>query len=152
MNRRNFVTASVLLVAAGCTSGQPASADETAIKQLISDYYTTYFRALDKVKYGSLLADDYLLLEDGVVISAADDIAAIPAADSGYERSDAFDFRLITVKADSAYAVYFLRSDITDKKEGRRHREWLESAVLRRRAGAWQVALLHSTRIGKPAA
>ncbi len=33
---------------------------------------------------------------------------------------------------------------------GGRHREWLESAILKRSDGAWRMALLHSTRITTP--
>ena len=53
---------------------------------------------------------------------------------------------------DTAYVVYFLKSDVTDEK-GARHRKWLESAILRRSGpGApWRMALLHSTRIAPPA-
>lgn len=36
-------------------------------------------------------------------------------------------------------------------REGARQREWLESAILRRSEGVWQLALLHSTRISTPA-
>jgi ketosteroid isomerase-like protein len=52
---------------------------------------------------------------------------------SSYQRTDAFDFRLVKVHGDVAYAVYFLTSDIKDEK-GARHREWLESMILRRSA------------------
>jgi len=154
MNRRHFVTASALLLGAGCAAGQPpAAVDAAAIKQVIADYYETFFRTRDKAKYRSLLTDDYLLLEDGEVQDSATDIASMPASNSEYQRSDAFEFRVVNVRDDTAYTVYFLRSDVTDKKDGPRHMEWLESAVLRRRTGrAWQVALLHSTRIVKPTA
>jgi ketosteroid isomerase-like protein len=152
MNRRDFLTASAMLLAAGGAMAGPPATHAEAIKQVISDYYQTFFRTLDKQKYRSLLTHDYLLLENGEIFDAEADIATMPAPDSGYTRSDAFDFRVIRVDGDTAYAVYFLRSDLTDRKEGPSHREWLESAILRREAGAWQIALLHSTKIAKPVA
>jgi hypothetical protein len=153
MDRRHFVTASALLIGAGCATGQPpATADAVAIKQVMADYYETFFRTRDQAKYRALLTDDYLLLENGEVLDTAGDIASMPTPDSEYQRSDVFDFRLVTVHDDTACAVYFLRSDMTDKKDGPRHMEWLESAMLRRKGSAWQVALLHSTRIVKPTA
>lgn len=54
------------------------------------------------------------------------------------------------VQGNIAYLVYFLKSEITDKKDGTRNREWLESAILRRSVKGWRMALLHSTRIIKP--
>jgi ketosteroid isomerase-like protein len=153
MNRRHFVAASALLIGAGCATGQPpADADAVAIKQVVADYYETYFRTLDKDKYRALLTDDYVLLENGELEDAAHDIASMPAPDSEYKRSDAFDFRSVSVHNDTAYAVYFLRSDMTDKKDGPRHMEWLESVFLRRSGSVWRVALLHSTKIVKPTA
>jgi ketosteroid isomerase-like protein len=68
--------------------------------------------------------------------------------ESDYRRTDAFDFRSAKVHGDTAYVVYFLKSEITDKNETR-HREWLESAILRRSGTGWRMALLHSTRIMK---
>src|SRR6185295_1296724 len=116
MNRRHFVTSSALLIGVGCATRQPpATADAVAIKQVIVDYYETFFRTRDKAKYRSLLTDDYLLLEDGEVLDTAGDMASMPTPDSEYQRSDVFDFRLVNVHGDTAYAVYFLRSDMTDK-------------------------------------
>jgi ketosteroid isomerase-like protein len=150
LDRRRFATASALLLV-GCAAGQPlATDDETAIKEVIAAYYRTFFRTRDEQKYRSLLTDDYLLLENGELLDAAGDIASMPTAENEDERTDDFDFRLVRVHGDTGYAVYFLRSDITDKQSGRRHVEWLESATLRRSGSAWKVALLHSTRLATP--
>jgi ketosteroid isomerase-like protein len=91
-----------------------------------------------------------LLLENGELLDIEGDIALMPSPESGYKRTDAFDFRSVKVHGDTAYAVYFLKSEITDKKNGNRHRQWLESAILRRGGNGWRMALLHSTRIVKP--
>jgi ketosteroid isomerase-like protein len=76
----------------------------------------------------------------------------MPAPQSAYKRTDAFDFRSVKVHGHTAYAVYFLKSEITDKNNGSRNREWLESAILRRSGAGWRIALLHSTKIVKPGA
>jgi ketosteroid isomerase-like protein len=138
----------------GTTSMSNASAadDETAVKQTVKDVYSIFSVSLDKQKYRALLTDDYLLLENGELLDIEGDIALMPAPDSGYKRTDAFDFRSVKVHGDTAYAVYFLKSEITDKKNGTRNREWLESAILRRARKGWRVALLHSTRIAKAGA
>lgn len=108
--------------------------------------------SLDKQKYRALLTDDYLLLENGELLDIEGDIALMPAPESGYKRIDSFDFRSVKVHGDTAYAVYFLKSEITDNKNGTRNREWLESAILRRAKRGWRMALLHSTRIAKSGA
>jgi hypothetical protein len=152
MDRRHFVAAAALLIAAGCESSRSAIADRESVKQVISDYYDLFYRRLDKEKYRALLTSDYLLLENGEIFDADGDIASMPKPEDGYQRSDAFDFRSVQVHADTAYAVYFLRSNVIEKKEGARNLEWLESAIFRRTDNNWRVAILHSTRIVKPAA
>ncbi|HMA19627.1 MAG TPA: nuclear transport factor 2 family protein, partial [Gemmatimonadaceae bacterium] len=125
--------------------------DAAAVKQLIKDYYSIYFTSLDKPRYRSLLTEDYRLLEDGEILDTEGDIGFMPKPEDDYKRTDSFDFRYVKVQGDVAYAVYFLKSAITDRKEGARTKEYLESAILRRSAGAWRMALLHSTRVsGKP--
>jgi hypothetical protein len=127
-----------------------AADDAEAVKQAVREVYSTFYETRDKPKYRSLLTKDYLLLENGELFDIEGDLALMPAPDSGYMRTDAFDFRLVKVHDDTAYAVYFLKSEMTNKKDGTRRREWLESAVLRRSGTGWQMALLHSTRLAKP--
>ena len=152
MNRRTFVATAASLAGAACRSSRPAAADAEVIKQVIADYYDLYFRRLDKEKYRALLTPDYLLLENGTILDADGDIATMPKPEDAYQRSDAIDFRTVRVDGGSAYAVYFLRSTVSDKKQGARNLEWLESAILRRSGNNWRVAVLHSTRIVKPTA
>jgi ketosteroid isomerase-like protein len=126
-----------------------ASADDAAaITRAVERYYAAY-RGLDKAKYRACLTDDYVLLENGELLDADGDLAVMAAPGSGYRRTDAFDFRLVKTQGHMAYAVYFLTSDIQDQ-QGARHREWLESMVLRRSGTSWRTAMLHSTRVAKP--
>jgi ketosteroid isomerase-like protein len=104
----------------------------------------------DKERYGSMLTDDYLLLENGELLDRAGDLALMPPANIGYQRIDRFDFRSVKVSGDVAYLVYFLESNIDDKQKGSREREFLESAVMRRSPTGWKMAVLHSTLITKP--
>jgi ketosteroid isomerase-like protein len=152
MDRRHFVSAVALLFGAACQEARPAAADAEAAKQVISVYYDLFYRRLDEKKYRALLTDDYLLLENGEIFDADGDIASMPKPADEYKRSDSFDFRTVRVRGDIAYVVYFLRSNVIEKKATERTFEWLESAVLRRAASNWQVAVLHSTRITNPAA
>ena len=127
-----------------------AGDDEEAVKQAVKNYYYLYFVKMDKDAYRSILTEDYQFLENGELFDADGDIAAMPDPDSGYERTDTFDFRYVKIEGDFAYMVYFLKADITDKANGSIHKEWLESIILKRSGDDWKIALLHSTKITKP--
>ena len=132
------------------TAAFAAPDDAVPIKQAVNAYYAAY-RSLDKARYRACLTDDYILLENGELMDAAGDLAVMAGPGSVYQRTDAFDFRLVKVQGSVAYAVYQLTSDITDQ-QGSRHRMWLESMILRRAGNTWRTALLHSTRIQQPGA
>lgn len=140
----------VLLIISLSTLKMFAGDDEEAVKQAIKNDYYLYFVKMEKNEYRSILTEDYLLLENGELFNAEGDIALMPDPESGYERTDTFDFRYVMVDGDIAYAVYFLKADITDKVNGTIHKEWLESIILKRSGDDWKIALLHSTRITKP--
>ena len=123
----------------------PLGDDSTAVRETIAKAYAA-FSAGDAQKYRSLLTEDYMLLENGELHDIEGDVAMIAVRDSGYQRTDVLDFRSVKIHDDIAYAAYFLKSGITDKK-GSRNREWLESAILRHSGTGWRIALLHSTRI-----
>lgn len=152
MKRREFIAGTGMLIGTAYVPSVSTADDETAVKQAVKDVYSIFYVSLDKQKYRSLLTEDYLLLENGELLDIEGDIALMPGPESGYKRTDAFDFRSVKVYGDTAYAVYFLKSEITDKKDGNRNREWLESAILRRSGAGWRMALLHSTKIVKPGA
>lgn len=140
----------MLLIISVCTLKVLAGDDEEAVKQAVKNYYYLYFIKMDTSEYKTILTKDYLLLENGELFDTDGDIAAMPDPNSGYERTDTFDFRYVKIEGDIAYAVYFLKADITEKTKGFIHKEWLESTILRRSGGEWKIALLHSTRITKP--
>jgi hypothetical protein len=152
MKRREFMVGAGLLAGMPATSLAAASPDdEVVLKKALGDYYSVYYRERNVEKYRALLAKDYLLLENGEIMSAADDIALIPKPGDLYNRTDAFDFRQIKVDGNTAYLVYFLTSVITDKRGTGKYR-WLETAIFRRSGSRWVISLLHSTKIATPAA
>lgn len=93
MKRREFIVGSGLLIGAAFVPGAAAAAsgDEESVKQLVRDYYSEYFVIREKKKYRELLTDDYLLLENGELIDADADIAAMPAAISSALTTSTFD-------------------------------------------------------------
>jgi len=137
------------LLVAGCgrqdDHGRGRAGDEAAIKQVLVDWYAAY-SGTDEARYTAFLTEDYRLLENGVVMGREDDVASMRNRPSGYRRTDAFDFRSVTLHGDIAFTVYFLESEMSDDTKVQ-HRKWLESAVLRHADGRWRVALLHSTKV-----
>lgn len=122
-------------------------ADEEAVKTMITDWYAAYAAGNNEAHYRTFLADDYVLLENGELVDLEGDVAMLTKnRGPGFQRKDRFDFKSVTVRGDMAYTVYFLESDLDDNKM-KRHRKWLESAVLRLIDGRWCAALLHSTKI-----
>lgn len=129
-------------------TARAATGDETnEIQGVVREVYRVYSVTRDPAAYLALLADGYVLLENGEIMTAAQDIAAMPKLDDGSKRTDAFEFHQVRTSADTAWVVYFLRSDFEDAKKGARHRDYLETMILRRAGKGWKVALLHSTRI-----
>ena len=140
-----------MVIAATLSPEVLADDDVPEFKHIVVDYYKVYYTDLDRRKYRSMLTDDYVLLENGDIISLEKDISLMPTPQDDYQRKDTFDFRSVKIQKDVVYLVYFLKSDIRDKQEGARQREYLESMILRRDSGgSWRVALLHSTKLSKP--
>lgn len=139
----------VMLVLGVVTPVLAADDEGARVRQTMVDFFAAWSEG-DVARYRSLCAQEYLLVEDGEIWDYERDVAQLATRPKDYKRKDDFDFRFTSVRGDTAYVVYQLTSAIAG--EGRvRHRVWLESAVLVRRDGRWQVALLHSTPYKPPA-
>jgi hypothetical protein len=149
MNRRQILSGTSLLLAAPASIAIADRLDEAAMQKAIQDYYSVYYRDRDKDKYRSLLASDYVLLENGTIMDVAADLALMPAVGDQYDRVDSFDFKNGWVTDESAYQVYFLKSVITEAT-GTWNGQWLETAIFRRQRTKWLIAVLHSTKIPAP--
>ena len=152
MTLRHVRATFVLLAALGAVQCAPAPspsgdavADESAIRQMLVDWYAAY-SGHDEGHYRTFVANDYVLLENGLIMGLQDDLKYMREKPSGYARKDAFDFQSVRVYGDTATATFFLESEIVDDKQIRQRR-WLESTVIRRIDGRWRASLLHSTRI-----
>ena len=141
----------IFIVAAVLQSGPAFASNETAVVQeAIRENYAAY-SSFDERRYRATTTDDFLLLEQGELIDREGDVANMAKPGTGFRRTDHFEFNSVRIIGDVAYAVYVLKSDITDDARGTRSREWLESAILRRDGSRWKMALLHSTRVSHPA-
>jgi ketosteroid isomerase-like protein len=55
----------------------------------------------------------------------------------------------VHITGDTAWIAYVNDGSVTDAS-GTIHRQWLESAFLRKEAGTWKIAFFHSTRVPPP--
>ena len=122
------------------------SSDSTEIVHVLKEDYKTMVTH-DINKHKSLCAEDYLLIENGEIWTMEREAIDYKTKEHRViERNDYFDFKYIRIEGNTAYAVYGLKSDITESgKLTTRH--WNESTIFRRVEGTWKIALIHSTPI-----
>lgn len=148
MERRTFLGAAAALSLVPSAARAASASEAGTLKRRIIEWYRAFGNPrVDRDYYRSFMTDDYMLLENGELLDVAGDMALLGALAADHVRTDRFDFRHIWVEGNNAYLVYFLDSDMSDSKNGRRSRRYLESAVMRRRRNQWRAAVLHSTKI-----
>jgi len=98
-------------------------------------------------KHKRYCTGDYLLIENGEIWNMEMEAADYQKkANRIISRNDYFDFKYVKIVDNTAYAVYSLKSEITEK-EKLTIRHWNESTIFRKVDGSWKIALIHSTPI-----
>lgn len=141
-----------LLPALICAFAQTALSqvqrDSLEIVQVLKDDYRTMIN-WDIKKHKALCTDDYILIEDGEIWNMEKEAEHYrKSANRILERKDYFDFIFVRILGNTAYAVYNLKSDITEAGKSITRR-WTESVIFRKTQGKWKIALIHSTPIDK---
>lgn len=118
--------------------------DSTEIIHVLKEDYKTMV-TYDIDKHKSYCTGDYLLIENGEIWNMEMEAADYQKkAKRVLSRNDFFDFKYFKIMDNTAYAVYGLKSEITENgKLITRH--WNESTIFRKEDGAWKIALIHST-------
>jgi hypothetical protein len=120
--------------------------DSTEIIQLLKDDYKTMINMNIKKHMGNCTAD-YLLIENGEIWNMTKEAEYYKQnAQRIIDRKDNFEFKYIKILGSTAYAVYNLRSDITENGK-LTQKNWNESVIFRKVEGKWKIALIHSTKI-----
>ena len=122
------------------------NADSIAIIQLLKSDYKP-LQNFDIAAHTANCTSDYYLIEDAEVWSLQKEIEYFRLnASRRMTRKDQFTIRTLKLHGNVAYLIYELKSDIT---EGGKisTKYWTESAVFRKVAGKWKIALIHSTTI-----
>ncbi|MBZ5857850.1 nuclear transport factor 2 family protein [Flavihumibacter profundi] len=121
-------------------------ADSAKIVTLLEEDYKTLAN-YDTIKHRLNCTYDYQLVEEGEVWNIDKEIDYISKiALSKASRTNEFFIRSVKISGSTAYAVYDLRSTITEEGNAKKYR-WLESAIFRKVGNRWRIALIHSTRV-----
>lgn len=137
-----YLLISIFMFVSGATA--PQSKDSTAIVKLLKSDYGTMGNWDIKTHINNCTSD-YLLIEEGEVWNLEKEKQYYQSnAGRVLQRKDVFTFKKIRISGDMAYAVYFLKSEMTERGV-LTVKTWNESAVFRKVGGQWKVALIHST-------
>lgn len=121
--------------------------DSVAIITLIQEDYKTLGN-FDTLQHRRNCTYDYRLVEDGEVWNIERELAYIASKASEKQvRTNEFNFKLVTIYSTTGFVVYELRSTITRQDGTVKNYHWLETAIVRKIANRWKIALMHSTQI-----
>ena len=120
--------------------------DSISIVKLLKDDYSTMGN-WNITKHMQNCTENYLLIEEGEIWNMEKERKYyIENASRTIDRKDYFDIKYVRVYGNTAYAVYNLRSDITENSM-LKVKTWNESAIFRKLKGAWKIELIHSTPV-----
>lgn len=120
--------------------------DSAAIIHLLKSDYAT-MASMDLKSHMNNCTADYILIEAGDIWNMEKESKWYKDdANKVTERKDCFDIKYVRIDGNVAYAVYNLKSDIT--QQGKLIQDnWNESTIFRKVNGEWKIALIHSTPV-----
>ena len=121
---------------------------QTTEKAEVQQVITRFFDALSVANIPQMKAevlDGFILLENGEIwtIDTLANKISRPKPE-GYLRQNSFDFITTKIEKNRAWVYYKNKAEITSKTRNATIK-WLESAILRKEKGRWQMELMHST-------
>ena len=120
--------------------------DSIAIVQLLVKDYKTMGNWDIKTHIENCTAN-YLLVENGEIWDLNKEIEYYKSnTNRKIDRKDYFEIKYVRISGNNAYAVYHLRSDISENGM-LKVKTWLESVIFRKIAGIWKIELIHSTPV-----
>ena len=121
---------------------------QTPEKVEVQQVITRFFDALSVANIPLMkaeVAEGFILLENGEIwtIDTLANKISRPKPE-GYLRQNSFDFITTKIEKNRAWVYYKNKAEITSKTRNATIK-WLESAILRKEKGRWQMELMHST-------
>lgn len=140
----------LLIVVFGCNKQQQfnskntVEADSLKILSILKQDYST-LSSWDFNLHSSLVTDNYLLIENGEVLTLEDDKEYFKQNQNrSLIRNNHFDIILIDISKSNAYVVYKLKSDYIEN-DTTISKNWTESAIFKKIDGQWKISLINST-------
>jgi ketosteroid isomerase-like protein len=124
--------------------------DQTQILNTVRTIFTA--AGADDVKmFDSVIASNFYIFDVGKRFDGDAIMGTIKAA---HAAGTQFEWNVtnpdVHVSGNIAWVAYVNQGSITDAS-GRKDQQWLESAVLQKRAGVWKILFMHSTRVPQAA-
>jgi hypothetical protein len=121
---------------------------QTPEKGEVQQVITRFFDALSVANIPQMkseVSEGFILLENGEIwtIDTLANKISRPKPE-GYLRRNSFDFLETKIDKNRAWVYYKNKAEITSKTRNVTIK-WLESAILRKEKGRWQMDLMHST-------
>ena len=121
---------------------------QTPEKGEVQQVITRFFDALSVANIPQMkseVSEGFILLENGEIwtIDTLANKISRPKPE-GYLRRNSFDFLETKIEKNRAWVYYKNKAEITSKTRNATIK-WLESAILRKEKGRWQMELMHST-------
>lgn len=136
----------ILIMVGVLAIAQPLSKQDLSVQQTIQNFFTALSNG-DTAGLRSRSTADVRFYEYGQewsIDTLIQKVMVVRAAD--YKRSNKFDFVNTTINGNTAWATYYLQSEIT--RNGKQELvKWMETVVLVRLKNQWKIELLHSTLI-----
>jgi ketosteroid isomerase-like protein len=104
----------------------------------------------DLAKFDSVVTPDFYIYDAGARFNGDSIMALIK---TGHASGIHYEWNVtqpdVHVSGDAAWIAYVNEGSVTNAS-GTQQLKWLESAFLRKEAGTWKIAFLHSTRVPPP--
>ncbi len=117
--------------------------DPEILKNILTDYFDG-IKTQDLEKLNSLTTSDFVLFEDGVILTNDSLVKPIPNVKS-FKGTWTFDNIKVNMDESSGDIVYFNHGDFIINDTIKKKIDWLESATFRKVDGKWKMNFLHST-------
>lgn len=137
----------IALLFSATANAQTANKEQSTIQQTIENMFAALTNA-DTAALKTFVPTNVHFYEYGQVWTIDTLIQKIMLASKAtdYKRSNIFDFVNTTINGNTAWATYYLQSEIT--RNGKQELvKWMETVVLVKLKNQWKIKLLHSTLI-----
>ena len=125
---------------------QKLTAEQTQIVDTVSTIFTAA-HADDLAQFDSVIGSDFYIFDGGARFNGDSIMAFIKAQHLAGKR---YEWNVtepdVHISGETAWIAYINKGRITDAS-GTINQQWLESAFLQKRAGAWKIVFMHSTRV-----